>query len=130
MKNNKVRLTEAQLHQVIKESVKKVLKEAYASPSKETSHSRMAQNNNFPGYEDNYGTWSGSDYLAYWKQMLKWCIEEFDNYKLWHLYDDSSKNYVEAIKNHLRKAIKLYERLGNKEVMRQGEQPDIDYWER
>lgn len=128
MKQSEIRLTESQLHRVIKESVKNVLNEAYASPDKEARHSLEAQIDKFPGYEDFNDTWSGQDHLYYCMQSLKWCLETFDNYKLWHLYDDSSKNYVHVIKEHLRKAINLLQRLGNKEVMRQGEQPDIDYW--
>lgn len=36
MKKNRIKLTESQLHRVIKESVKKVLKEAYNATSIDT----------------------------------------------------------------------------------------------
>lgn len=131
MNKKQIRLTESDLKQIIKESINKILNEAYGTPNNDT---RAALDNLFVA--QHYGSENDLQQDTNGEIPFRGLID-FNNgiLKLEHqLTDvvrrdeiDDSNPYIMALFNHLMQMKELSRRMVKRLKMNQGEQPDETY---
>ena len=128
MNKKQIRLTESDLKQIVKVSVSKILNEAYGTPDKSTRNAI----NSFRNLEDGNSQYSGLKSI--WKQLL----DARNSVDEWVTYNDSpfsndksvSKKYADVLVKQIDTAIRTCKMIMSKRIMNQGEQPDVDYFNR
>lgn len=133
MNKKQIRLTESDLKQIVKESVNKILSEAYGTPDKGTQNAI----NNIRNLEVGNNDYSSLNSI--YKQLLntrnsvdEWTtsVETMDSDGIRSYNRSISRKYSEYLVKQIDAAIRTCKILMNKRVMNQGEQPDEDYFNR
>lgn len=119
MNKNRIRLTESQLHQVIKESVKKTLAEATSAPSN-WDRDRIDSIRN------------GEDYVS---EAIREAIEKLTSasydlesffYNIGNI--DEYRTYVDYLRKTVKRLKQVLEFIRSNQLMRYGQQPDEEYY--
>ena len=123
-----IRLTESDLHNIVKESVNKILNEAYGTPDKGTRNSI----NSYRHLED--WTHQDSALKTIWSQLLdtRNSVDEWVTYTNSPFSNDKSisRKYADILVKQIDTAIRTCKMIMNKRIMNQGEQPDENYFNR
>lgn len=154
MNKKQIKLTESDLKQIVKESVSKILNEAYGTPSKYTKH----QYNVLNGVENNYDGKKGGGKIFPQNKHIEFPTdsEKYDasnifsaieilsrrliniekswyramNNSTYTLTDKMAKKYGYKILDNLQSAEKLSRRMMVLLKMQLGEQPDSNYFDK
>lgn len=131
--NNKkqIRLTESDLKQIVKESVNKVLSEAYGTMNAQDSADMARLDNPYSDYvpkENRYNSGKDSSYDVNKIMELWHYLNDFnyDSDTVYYLHQ-INQNYAEAIMKHIDKARILLEKIIKIAKMNMGQQPDKLY---
>ena len=128
MNKKQIRLTESDLKQIVKESVNKILNEAYGTPDKGTRNSI----NSYRHLED--WTHQDSALKTIWSQLLdtRNSVDEWVTYTNSPFSNDKSisRKYADILVKQIDTAIRTCKMIMNKRTMNQGEQPDENYFNR
>jgi len=123
-----IRLTESDLHNIVNESVNKILNEAYGTPDKGTRNSI----NSYRHLED--WTHQDSALKTIWSQLLdtRNSVDEWVTYTNSPFSNDKSisRKYADILVKQIDTAIRTCKMIMNKRIMNQGEQPDENYFNR
>ena len=121
MNKKQVRLTESDLKQIVKESVNKIISEAYGTPDNATqSKVDYLRTNNFEKGDEMQKVWSEvRNALFNLKSRAKWLIG--------HPYEEA---IVKATDGYEKKLNSIFKIWSNKLIQINGEQPDAKYNER
>ena len=122
MNKKKIRLTESDLKQIVKESVNKIISEAYGSMTDDDA--KLITKLDADRYsEDSFY----SDFI----RDLKFLHRRVRNYIYNNGSDVNSMNiYLDKIEKDLKHSLKMAEQLKRLEIMNAGEQPDPTYYTR
>ena len=131
MNKKQVRLTESDLKQIVKQSVNKILNEAYGTPSDEDrkAHSDLEWSNaGVPGVRD----FTNNDEIAISYNNNKIAIKFAKIYEGLYMVmreteTGSSNPYSEKILDLVIKARKIADLWRKQEIMKLGQQPDYSY---
>jgi len=121
MNKKQIRLTESDLKQIVKESVNKIISEAYGTPDNATqSKVDYLRTNNFEKGDEMQKVWSEvRNALFNLKSRAKWLIG--------HPYEEA---IVKATDGYEKKLNSIFKIWSNKLIQINGEQPDAKYNER
>ena len=133
MNKKQIRLTENDLKQMVKESVNKILSEAYGTPDEGTQNAI----NNIRNLEVGNNDYNSLNSI--YKQLLntrnsvdEWTtsVETMDSDGNRSYNRNISRKYSEYLVKQIDAAIRTCKILMGKRVMNQGEQPDENYFNR
>lgn len=124
MKKNRIRLNESDLHKIVKESVKRVMKEGYSTPSLEDrlqySKYSSALGDTYEGYDENVSNISEIyQRLCKLKDFADWAFEDAANEQ------NELKRYFDYILKCLNRGIACFGKIIKVNQMKTGIQPEV-----
>ena len=132
-KKQVIRINENQLKQIVTESVKRVLKEAYPTMSQKDSDDISSLENNI--FTDEYNPPQNNLSFGMIAKLIGDACSKLVDYDAAQAIDNdgnyemeiSYNNYLKSLEKHLKFCLSLCEKIVKQEIMLKGQQPDKYY---
>lgn len=125
-----IRLTESDLHRIVKKSVKRIMNEAYGTPDAQTQQDADFRRRHLGVYPDGNGIDTSLDKIYYGEicNALSKLKDEAENGRIGKPYFGDA--IIQAIDGFQNKMEDIFRRLKKQNVQDTGEQPDPTYFDR
>lgn len=132
-KKQTVKINETQLKQIVTESVKRALKEAYPTMSKKDSDDISSLENNI--FTDEYNPPQNNLSFGMIAKLIGDAYSKLEDYDVVQAIDNDGNyemeinynNYLKSLEKHLEFCLSLCEKIVKQEIMLKGQQPDKYY---